>query len=199
MGKKKRKASQSASVLTETLREYERFAIALLASFNETSTPREGFDGSICFPVRGEWRYFDATDDKSEDSLFKFAIIFHQLNDAFALVEELSSSLTYENTMKLAIMAMTVVSVATEVGIVLDKTWLYGETVIAGRVTGGENSAKLNTEEQKAWLKEELKNHKGQKTKYEKISKSLFNKHGYKVGARTVRNRCKEYGLLENA
>jgi len=67
------------------------------------------------------------------------------------------------------------------------------------RSKGGSGRKKLAEPDHEEWLKQELKNHRGKKCIYEKISQSLRNKYGYKVGARTVRDRCKELGLLESA
>ncbi len=194
-----RTESPAASTFVDLLREYERGASSLLESFNETDTPREGIEGSIALPVCGEWRYFDAASDKDDDHLFALSIVFHHLDDAFALIEDLRSSPTFEGSMKLATIAITIASIATEVGITLDKTWLDGESIAGWRSKGGFGTKKFTKPEEIEWLKEELKNHHGKKAVFKKISESVFNKHGYKSNERTVRNRIKELGLLENA
>jgi|GEM_PF-5908953 len=194
-----RTKTTAASTFVDLLSEYERGVSSLLESFNETDTPRKGFDGSIGIPVCGEWRYFDAASDKDDDHLSALSIVFHHLDDAFALIKDLRSSPTYEGSMKLATIAIIIASIATEVGVTLDKTWLDGESIASWRSKGGFGSKKFTKPEEIEWLKEEIRNHHGKKAVFKKISESVFNKHGYKSNEKTVRKRIKELGLLENA
>lgn len=67
------------------------------------------------------------------------------------------------------------------------------------RSKGGKGKKKLAKPEHEAWLREELAIHSGKKNIYQKIADALKSKHDYSVSSRTVRDRVKELGLLEDA
>ena len=64
---------------------------------------------------------------------------------------------------------------------------------------GGQNKKKLTDDIHRQWLREELENFKGSAAIYDKIKAALFNKHGYKVSSKIIRDRVREYNLLEDA
>jgi len=195
MGKKKRDVSQSnvLELVWEKLCWHEEAVTDLLEML-------EIIEQSVSKSIEScdEKQILRDGSDKDKDCVISLELLRVLLDDAFALNESMKDAPTYEKSLLFAYDTMTVMHIYTELGFKLfDKTRLLGKAVIAGRVTGGKNTAKLKTPEHVEWLKEELKNHEGQKAKFKEISNSLFNKYGYIVGARTVRDRCKEHGLLK--
>jgi hypothetical protein len=129
--KTRSRKSTEADNLLDALGGYERWGIELLNRFNETSEPVEGIDGSIGLPVQGEWRFFNQEDEADGDNLFKAAILFHSLDDARQLIEEIQESASPELAFRLASYCMRVANYAIDLGFVTDDIWQLGEARIA--------------------------------------------------------------------
>lgn len=67
------------------------------------------------------------------------------------------------------------------------------------RAKGGRQRGKLREPEHREWLKDALKTHRESKNRCERIAGTIFNLYRYKVSGKIVRERLREYGLLEDA